>query len=151
VYPFSSLMLVTQQEVVLHDHSVPCPTTDAREHGSLRFVAMSLGQGLLSSSPSHTRSSKADCSDTSREPLPTRCRMRLGSSQTVTWTGRPTNTFREDPVIMAVGIAIDIGNRGLFHVVWTAHHLDGCRVCLRHKWERWGFYALWREELVLLP
>ena len=117
VYPFSSLMPVTQREAVLLGHSVQGPTTDAQEHGSLRFVAMSLGQGLLSVPPSHRRSSKADCSDTSREPLPTRCRMRLGPGQTVTWTGRPTNTFWENPVIMAVGKAIDTRNRGLLHVV----------------------------------
>jgi hypothetical protein len=48
------------------------------------LFGMSLGQTLLSVPPSYRRSSKADCPETSGEPLPAHCRMRLGPGQTVT-------------------------------------------------------------------
>jgi hypothetical protein len=48
------------------------------------LFAMSLGQALLSVPASHRRSSKADCPETSGEPLPAHCRMRFGPGQTVT-------------------------------------------------------------------
>jgi hypothetical protein len=48
------------------------------------LFAMSLGQTLLSVPPSHRRSSKADCPETSGEPLRAHCRVRFGSGQTVT-------------------------------------------------------------------